>query len=163
VIATRLGLDPATRQRCELAGWLHDIGKIVVPEAILTRPGPLTADELDIIRQHPSPGAQLVTLAPELADVAEIVHQHHERFDGSGYPDRLAGTKIRLQARIIALCDAYADMRADRPYRKALSAQQALQQLHHGRGTQFDPQLTDIVLELLAAGVIGELPTRSPA
>jgi HD-GYP domain-containing protein (c-di-GMP phosphodiesterase class II) len=148
------------RQRCELAGRLHDVGKIVVPEAILTKPGPLTAEELQIMRQHPARGGQLVTLAPELA---EIVRQHHERFDGTGYPDRLAGTEIRLEARIIALCDAYAAMRADRPYRAALSVEQALEEIRDGRGTQFDPELADIVLELLAAGVIGELPLRTRA
>jgi len=160
-VASRLGLDPGTRQRCELAGQLHDVGKVVVPEAILTKPGPLTADELQIMRQHPARGGQLVTLAPELADIAEIVRQHHERFDGTGYPDRLAGTEIRLEARIIALCDAYAAMRADRHYRAALPVEAALDQIREGRGTQFDPELTDIVLELLAAGVIGELPRHA--
>jgi two-component system cell cycle response regulator len=162
-VATHLGLDPGTRQRCELAGRLHDVGKIVVPEAILTKPGPLTAEELQIMRQHPARGGQLVTLAPELAEIAEIVRQHHERFDGHGYPDRLAGTEIRLEARIIALCDAYAAMRADRPYRAALSLEQALDQIREGRGTQFDPELADIVLQLLAAGIIGELPLRTRA
>jgi len=154
VIADHLGLDPAARQRCELAGRLHDVGKIVVPEAILTKPGPLTADELQIMRQHPARGGQLVTLAPELVEIGEIVRQHHERFDGTGYPDRLAGTGIRLEARIIALCDAYAAMRADRPYRAALSQDQALDQIRGGRGTQFDPELAEIFLELLTTGVI---------
>jgi HD-GYP domain-containing protein (c-di-GMP phosphodiesterase class II) len=162
-VAAHLGLDPDTRQRCELASRLHDVGKIVVPEAILTKPGPLTADELQIMRQHPARGGQLVTLAPELAEIAEIVRQHHERFDGHGYPDRLAGAEIRLEARIIALCDAYAAMRADHPYRAALSLEQALDQIREGRGTQFDPELADIVLELLAAGVIGEFSLRTRA
>ena len=160
-VATRLELDPATRQRCELAGLLHDVGEIIVPDAILTKPGPLTSGELEIMRQHPARGGQLVALAPELADVAQIVRQHHERFDGRGYPDRLVGTQIRLEARIVALCDAYAAMRADRPYRAALSMQQACDEIRNGRGTQFDPELADIVLELLAAGVIGELAGRS--
>jgi HD-GYP domain-containing protein (c-di-GMP phosphodiesterase class II) len=160
-IAAQLGLDPATRQRCELGGRLHDVGKIVVPEAILTKPGPLTADELQIMRQHPARGGQLVTLAPELTEIAEIVRQHHERVDGTGYPDRLAGTEIRLEARIIALCDAYAAMRADRAYRAALSVEQALDQIRDGRGTQFDPELADIFLELLATGVIGELSVHT--
>jgi two-component system cell cycle response regulator len=115
------------------------------------------------MRQHPARGGQLVTLAPELAEIAEIVRQHHERFDGTGYPDRLAGTEIRLEARIIALCDAYAAMRADRPYRAALSLEQALQEIPEGRGTHFDPELADTVLELLAASVIGELPLRTRA
>jgi two-component system cell cycle response regulator len=159
-VATHLGLDAGTRRRCELAGRLHDVGNIVVPRAILTKPGPLTAEELRILRQHPAAGGQLVTLAPELDDISQIVRQHHERFDGDGYPDRLAGTQIRLEARIISLCDAYAAMRADRPYRPALSLEQALDQLRRGRGAQFDPELTDVVLELLGAGVIGELPVR---
>jgi two-component system, cell cycle response regulator len=162
-VAAHLGLDPATRQRCELAGRLHDVGKIVVPEAILTKPGPLTADELQIMRQHPARGGQLVTLAPELTEIAEIVRQHHERVDGTGYPDRLAGTEIRLEARIVALCDAYAAMRVDRSYRAALSVEQALDQIRDGRGTQFDPELADIFLGLLATGVIGELPLRTRA
>jgi HD-GYP domain-containing protein (c-di-GMP phosphodiesterase class II) len=115
------------------------------------------------MRQHLARGGQLVTLAPELTEIAEIVRQHHERFDGTGYPDRLAGTEIRLEARIIALCDAYAAMRADRPYRAALSVEQALDQIRDGRGTQFDPELADIFLELLATGVIGELPLRTRA
>jgi len=91
------------------------------------------------------------------------VRQHHERVDGTGYPDRLAGTEIRLEARIIALCDAYAAMRADRPYRAALPPEQALQEICDGRGTQFDPELADSFLELLAAGVIGELPLHTHA
>jgi two-component system cell cycle response regulator len=101
-------------------------------------------------------GARLAGLVPELG-VAEVIRQHHERFDGRGYPDRLAGTAIRLEARILAVCDSWAAMRSDRAYQPRLSQDAAREQLRLGRGTQFDPDIVDLFLDLLDRGQIGEL------
>lgn len=121
MLADHLRLGPDVRARCELAGRLHDIGKVVVPDAILLKPGPLTDQEWEVMRQHPAQGVRLVALSPRLGRVATIVRQHHERHDGTGYPDRRAGQDITIEARILAVCDTWAAMLADRCYRLALS------------------------------------------
>jgi diguanylate cyclase (GGDEF)-like protein len=170
VLSARLGLDEATSWRLELAGRLHDIGKIVVPEAILTTPNRLTEEQWSLLRQHPDHGARLARLVPGFDAVADSIRQHHERYDGTGYPDRLTGPGIRLEARIIAVCDSWAAMRSDRAYQAALSEDQAREQLWSGRGTQFDPDLVDLFLDLHERGEVGDLrllrplpPTTRPA
>jgi diguanylate cyclase (GGDEF)-like protein/putative nucleotidyltransferase with HDIG domain len=156
-LATRLGQDDTVVWRTELAGRLHDIGKIVVPEAILGKPAALTESEWLLMRQHPDHGARLARLVPGFDGVAETIRQHHERFDGTGYPDRLAGNGIRVEARILAVCDSWAAMRSDRPYQAALSEEQARDELWGGRGSQFDPDLVDLFLALHEQGLIGDL------
>jgi diguanylate cyclase (GGDEF)-like protein len=162
VLSARLGLDEATSWRLELAGRLHDIGKIVVPEAILTKPSRLTDEEWSLLRQHPDHGARLARLVPGFDAVAESIRQHHERYDGAGYPDRLAGPGIRLEARIIAVCDSWAAMRSDRAYQAALSEDRAREQMWSGRGTQFDPDLVDMFLDLHERGEVGDLRLLRP-
>jgi two-component system cell cycle response regulator len=154
-IADHLGLGPDVRRNCELAGRLHDIGKIVVPDEILLKPGPLTDRELAVMRRHPVQGARLVGLASGLQQVAQIVRQHHEHFAGGGYPDDRAGHDIRIEARIVAVCDAWAAMRANRAYRGAVSLETARQQLRVWSGTQFDPAVVAAFLELERSGVTG--------
>lgn len=120
---------------------LHDIGKIGVPDAILHKPGPLTEDEWKIMREHPNIGFQIVHAIPFLKAESDVVYSHHERYDGKGYPRGLRGDQICLGARIFAVADAFEAMRTDRPYRKALSIDKALQELSEGAGTQFDPDV----------------------
>jgi two-component system, cell cycle response regulator len=154
-LADHLGLGSDARRRCELAGRLHDIGKIVVPDEILLRPGRLTGREWAVLHRHPVQGARLVSLAEGLHQVAAVVRQHHERFDGSGYPDGRGGEDIRVEARAVAVCDAWAAMRSNRPYNAARSAGSAREQLRAASGSQFDPTVVAAFLELEQAGVIG--------
>jgi two-component system cell cycle response regulator len=155
--ALELGLDADTVRRVELAGRLHDVGKIVVPDAVLTKPEPLTRDEWAMMAQHAEHGFRMTLAVPGLATVAETIRQHHERYDGTGYPEGLAGDAIRLEARIIAVCDSWAAMRADRLYQRSLPEEQAREELLRCRGTQFDPAIVDLFLDLLYAGAVGDL------
>jgi diguanylate cyclase (GGDEF)-like protein len=150
-VAAAMGLPAETRQRCELAGRLHDVGKIAVPPEVLTKPGPLDPAEWAIMRRHPEQSAWMIGLVPGLGEVAGIVRQHHERFDGGGYPDGSVGHAIRLEARILAVCDAWAAMLADRSYQPASSPARARQVLRDGAGTQWDPAVVRVFLELQLA------------
>ncbi|MEN3306845.1 MAG: hypothetical protein V7603_3047 [Micromonosporaceae bacterium] len=161
VLSRALGHDPATTWRVELASRLHDVGKIVVPEAILSKPGGLTTAEWELLRQHPDHGARLARLVPGLGAVAESIRQHHERYDGTGYPDRLGAGDIRVESRVIAVCDSWAAMRSDRAYQAAMPEDRAREQLRSGRGTQFDPELVDLFLDLHHRGQVGELELLS--
>jgi diguanylate cyclase (GGDEF)-like protein len=161
LVAHSLGLDHATVWRAELAGRLHDVGKVLVPEDIWRKPARLTADEFALVAQHPEHGYRMLSVVPDLADVAEIVRQHHERIDGRGYPRGLAGEQISVEARIVAVCDSWAAMLADRPYQSALSHQDACGELLRGKGGQFDADVVDAFLELYHQGQIGSLYPRS--
>ncbi|HWH35429.1 MAG TPA: HD domain-containing phosphohydrolase [Acidimicrobiales bacterium] len=132
---------------------LHDAGKIGIPERILSKPGPLTAGEWRIMRTHPVIGYQMLENIPHMTTAAEIVRCHHEMFDGSGYPERLAGDEIPLAARAFSIVDAFDAMTTDRPYRQALGADHAAGELARMAGTQFDPDVVDVFLPL-----IGDLP-----
>jgi HD domain-containing protein/GAF domain-containing protein len=138
-VGERLGLPSEALVELELASRLHDIGKIGVPDAILRKPGPLTREEWSLMRLHPVWGARVLGDIPRLGAVSEIVRAHHERWDGRGYPDGLRGEAIPLASRVIAACDAFHAMIADRPYRAALGADIALREISAGAGTQFDP------------------------
>ena len=157
LLATEFGREPASVRCAELAGRLHDIGKVVVPESVLTKPGALTEAEWELIRQHPDHGYRMARLVPGFETVACAIRQHHERWDGLGYPDHLVGRDIRVEARILAVCDSWAAMCADRPYQRALSVEQALAELLRGRGTQFDPEVVDAFTALLHRGLIDDL------
>ncbi|MBC7217114.1 MAG: HD domain-containing protein [Candidatus Caldatribacterium sp.] len=148
-IATRLGLPESEKHRLKIAIMLHDIGKIVLPEELLRKPGPLTPEEWALIKTHPEFGYRIVRATPEFAHVAEEVWSHHERFDGTGYPRGLRGEEIPLLARIIALADAYEVMRYGRPYKQALPEERIMAELKRCAGTQFDPQLVAIFLSIL--------------
>src|SRR5207245_11102928 len=124
----------------ELTALLHDIGKIRVPEAILNKPGPLTAEERRLLETHTVEGeTMLLRVGGLLAEIGALVRSCHERYDGGGYPDGLAGPAIPLPSRIVACCDAFHAMTSDRPYRRARSVDEALAELEHCSGTQFDP------------------------
>jgi diguanylate cyclase (GGDEF)-like protein len=156
-LALELGLDADAVRHVELAGRLHDIGKVVVPESVLTKPSPLTAGEWVLMARHAEHGYRMTYPVPGLAAVAETIRQHHERFDGTGYPDGIAGRDIRVEARIVAVCDCWAAMRADRLYQAALTEEQAREELLRGRGTQFDGDFVELFLSLRDRGVIGDL------
>jgi two-component system, cell cycle response regulator len=139
--AVELGMSSEQRTAVRQAAVLHDIGKAAVPDAILEKPGPLDEDEWAFMRRHTIIGERIMQAAPSLSAAAPLVRSSHESFDGSGYPDRLAGEDIPLGARIIAVCDAYDAMTSDRPYRAALSSGDALAELRRCAGTQFDPEV----------------------
>ena len=138
-LATALPLDAYDLQAVSHAAELHDVGKVAVPDAILNKAGPPNDEEWEFIRRHTLIGQRIVEAAPALAGVGEIIRSSHERWDGKGYPDQLAGEEIPLCARIIAVCDAYHAMTTDRPYRRALSHGDALAELQRWAGSQFDP------------------------
>jgi len=156
-LAQAIDLDEEARLRCRIAGRLHDIGKLFIPTSLLTKPAALTVIEWQEMRKHPAHGARLVGLIPGHESIADIIRAHHERFDGTGYPHQLARQEIRIEARIVAICDSYASMRADRPYTARLNADAARSELIGGRGTQFDPDVTDAFIDLLDSGRIDEL------
>jgi putative two-component system response regulator len=128
---------------------LHDIGKIGISDSILLKPGPLTPDETDIMKRHPEIGAQIVSQMRFAPKIAPIIRSHHERWDGLGYPDCLVGDAIPIGAQIIAVVDAYDAMMTNRPYRRALSAEESIEELRAGRGTQFSPTVLDVFLDML--------------
>ncbi len=138
-IARALGLDIAAQHEIEVAALLHDVGKIGVPDYILRKPGPLTEGEFESIKQHPRMGVVIVAAVPGLEATLGAIGHHHERWDGGGYPDGLAGEAIPLFARIMAVADAYSAMTTDRPYRKGMAPAQARQILQDGAGSQWDP------------------------
>ena len=157
-LARGLGFSEREIETIGLAAALHDIGKIATPDAILNKPGPLTPEELEILRRHPLVGEQIVAWVPELQHVATIIGAHQERWDGSGYPLGLTGEEIPLGARIIAVVDAYAAMTESRPYRGGLGHLAALDELLAGSGTQFDPKMVAAFMEVTANPVTGPLP-----
>jgi HD-GYP domain-containing protein (c-di-GMP phosphodiesterase class II)/putative methionine-R-sulfoxide reductase with GAF domain len=148
-VGEQLGLEPRALKRLELGALFHDIGKIGIPEAILAKPGPLTADERAVVETHPVLGERILAPIEQLAEVGRIVRSCHERFDGAGYPDGLAGEQIPLEARIIFACDAYHAMTSDRPYRKALGAEEARLRLAEAGGLQFDPDVVEAIVRVL--------------
>lgn len=134
-----LELDEDELRFLELAAIAHDIGKVCVPDALLNKPGRLTPDEWEMMREHPQKGAAMVGDVQELAYVAEVIRHHHEHLDGHGYPDGLKGESIPLLSRIIAVADALEAMTTDRPYRSRLTVEDALAELRRWAGRQFDP------------------------
>jgi two-component system cell cycle response regulator len=157
VLAGELGLAPTMVRCAELAGRLHDVGKIVIPESVLRKPGALSEDEWQLVRRHPDFGFQLARMLPGYDGVAKVIRQHHERFDGRGYPEGLSGQDIRIEARVLAVCDSWAAMRSDRPYQAACTEDQARAEILGGRGTQFDPGVADLFLDLHHRGLVGRL------
>jgi putative nucleotidyltransferase with HDIG domain len=148
-VATELELDLDGVQRVELGAVLHDIGKVRVPEAILNKASALTDEEWAVMRTHPEVGERILRPIKSLEAILPIVRHHHERWDGRGYPDGLAGRAIPLGARIVAVCDAYRAMTEDRPYRNALPAEEARAELQRCAGTQFDPECVELLLRAL--------------
>ncbi|HWI51774.1 MAG TPA: HD-GYP domain-containing protein [Symbiobacteriaceae bacterium] len=152
-VALALALDlPLTRVRhLERCGLLHDMGKVGVDEAILAKPGALTAEEWEAVKAHPELGLEIIASCPALADVLPAVALHHERFDGKGYPYGVGGDDLPLEARIISICDAYDSMIADRPYRRGMDPAEAIRRLCEGAGSQFDPHLVELFVGQVAS------------
>jgi HD-GYP domain-containing protein (c-di-GMP phosphodiesterase class II) len=147
--ARLLGLPDSETRRVRLAAELHDIGKAAIPDSVLNKPGPLDKHEWEFIRTHTLIGERIVRAAPSLAPIAELVRSSHERIDGSGYPDRLAGEAIPLGARIVSICDAFDAIVSDRPYQPARSIDEALKELRRGAGRQFDAQIVTVFCTLI--------------
>jgi HD-GYP domain-containing protein (c-di-GMP phosphodiesterase class II) len=159
-VGVRLGLKSDALDDVRRAAELHDVGKSAVPDAILAKPGPLDEREWEFVRQHTLVGERILRAAPALHTVAKLVRSSHERFDGTGYPDRLAGEAIPLGARIVSACDAWDAMITTRPYRKAMNTTDALAELQRCAGTQFDP---DVVEALCAEVLAPPVPTQAAA
>jgi putative nucleotidyltransferase with HDIG domain len=157
--ARQLGLDPDHVEAIRLAAELHDVGKAAIPDAILDKPGPLTDDEWEFIRRHTVIGERIVRAAPSLAHTAELVRSLHERHDGTGYPDALAGDEIAIGARVIAVSDAFDAMTTDRPYRAGVTAAEALDELRRCAGSQFDPVVVEAFIAAQASHTLAAWPT----
>jgi diguanylate cyclase (GGDEF)-like protein len=150
-VGEELGLEPHELKRLELGALFHDIGKIGIPARILAKAGPLTAEERTIVESHPILGDRILAPIEQLGEVRRIVRCAHEHYDGTGYPDGLTGDLIPLESRIVLACDAYHAMTTDRPYRKSLGESEARRRLVEASGTQFDPQVVDVLLRVLDA------------
>jgi putative nucleotidyltransferase with HDIG domain len=154
-VGRELGLDARESRELEFGSLLHDIGKLRTPDEIINKPGKLTEEEWAIIKRHPEDGQQMLDrIGGVLAEVGLVVRHHHERWDGAGYPDGIAGEDIPLAARIICACDAYSAMTTNRSYRAAMPVADAVAELRKCTSTQFDPQ----VVEALVAVVEREAP-----
>jgi len=153
-IAAEMGLDTEAVEGVRIAGCLHDVGKIAVNASILQKPGPLDEAELEQIRVHPVAGARLIQDVADFQPALPYVLHHHERWDGTGYPHRLRGERIPLEARVLGVADAFDAMTSRRPYRPALSVEQALAELERCAGTQFDPSLARTFVQCWRCGAI---------
>lgn len=149
-VARAMNRDEPFCERVRVAGLFHDIGKIGVPDEILQKPGPLTDEEFKVIERHPVEGAKVLSAVSLFREIVPIVRGHHERIDGRGYPDGLRGERIPEEARIIAVADSLDAMLSDRHYRRGMALSQAVEELHAGKGGQFDPVIADTMLELIA-------------
>ncbi|CBH20253.1 protein of unknown function [Acetoanaerobium sticklandii] len=147
-IGVSMGLSVQKVKEIELAGLLHDIGKIAIKEDILNKPGKLTEEEYDEIKRHPESGYHILKSVDEYSSLAQCVLEHHERFDGKGYPKGIKGTQISLIARIIAVADAFEAMIAQRPYRKSLSQEMAIEEIKKNSNIQFDPEVVTAFLKI---------------
>jgi HD-GYP domain-containing protein (c-di-GMP phosphodiesterase class II) len=157
-IARGLGLRSEEIEQVAHAAELHDIGKLAIPDTILHKPASLTPEEFIYVRKHTLVGERILAAAPALRNVAALVRASHERWNGGGYPDGLAGEDIPLGARIVAVCDAFDAMVSDRPYRTAMSHEDAIEELRRCSGSQFDPAVVAAFCEAWS-----ERRTRQPA
>lgn len=148
-IAEKMGFNDKELGKIELAGHLHDIGMIGVPEHIINKPTNLTPEEFDIIKTHVEQGVRILEDIKQLKPIVEIIKYHHERYDGNGYPYGLKGDDIPLASRIIAIADAYDGMVSTRAYRNSMSKEEAIEKILHNRGLQFDPDVTDVFMSII--------------
>ena len=149
-IGKRLKLSAKDLDDLSLLAVLHDIGKVGVSEAILFKPGPLTHDEWKEIKKHPEIGYRITYNTPELSGIAEYIFHHHERWDGNGYPLGLKGEGIPLLCRILSIADAYDVMTTDRVYRKAISKEEAIEEIMRNSGAQFDPNISKMFIDMIS-------------
>jgi HD-GYP domain-containing protein (c-di-GMP phosphodiesterase class II) len=160
-VGRKLGLTPEQVDETMRAAKLQDVGMVAIPDAILAKPGPLTDDEWAYIRKHTLIGERIVAAAPPLLPVARLVRSSHERWDGAGYPDGLAGESIPLGSRVVFACDSLDAMISERPYRQACSMDEALAELRRCAGTQFDPDVVDALAAVLERPTTGRKPVSS--
>jgi HD-GYP domain-containing protein (c-di-GMP phosphodiesterase class II) len=154
-VGRRLQLDEERRRNLEFGAMLHDVGKIAIPKAIINKPGKLDPTEWAVIQTHTLEGERMLArIGGFMDEVGAIVRAHHERWDGGGYPDRLSGPAIPLEARIITGCDSWNAMRTDRPYRRALAHHVAVAEIQSGTGSQFDPEVARALLEIVGAELV---------
>ncbi|MCH8921107.1 MAG: diguanylate cyclase, partial [Chloroflexi bacterium] len=158
-LAEELGLGEEETSVVRLASLLHDIGKLAVPDDILCKPGPLNEEEWAQMKRHPTAALHILGQIHSIAEATPAIHHHHEHFDGSGYPDGLAGEDIPLASRILLVTDAFDAMTTDRPYRKAMPVEAAIEELERNSGSQFDPAVVEAFLRILARD--GAQPLRS--
>jgi len=158
LLALEMRLSEEDARQIEHAALLHDIGKVGVPDAVLFKTGPLDDEERLLIRGHPVIGARLLAHIPSMCKIYPCILHHHERFDGRGYPDGLAGANIPFGARIIAVTDAFDAMTTDRPYRAGLAADDAIVELLRGAGTQFDSRCVSAFVRVIARGAAAPPP-----
>lgn len=151
-IAEELGFSPERLRRLVQGCELHDVGKIAIPDSILMKKGNLTKEEFEIVKQHPVWGARILEPLTFMKDITEMVHQEHERWDGSGYPRGLKGDEIRLEARIISVADALDAMTSERSYRQAVGLEAAGEELRRCAGSQFDPKAAEAALRAIRSG-----------
>ena len=149
LVGVELGLNVAELEALTLGALLHDLGKIAVSNALLAKPGPLTEEEWAVVKSHPDVGARMIEPIKVLSEVVQVVRHHHERYDGTGYPDGLAGEAIPLAARIVAAVDAYDVMLRGRPYyRQRRTQEEALEELSREAGVQFDPAVVEALIRV---------------
>lgn len=148
-LAQRLGLEPKRIENIKIAAILHDIGKIGIDESILNKPGRLTDDEYDKIKQHPAIGVKIIKDIDFLKDVSGIILSHHERYDGTGYPEGRKHEDIVLEAQILSLADVFDALTSERPYRNAMTREEALEIIENGKGSQFDSKLADDFIKMI--------------
>lgn len=148
-IAHEIGRDDGFCERVRLAGLFHDVGKVAIPDSVLLKPGRLNGAEYELIMMHPEKGSKILSAISAFGDISQIVLEHHERYDGSGYPRGIKGTDIREEARLISVADAFDAMTSHRLYRENLTFGQAVDQLIQGKGGQFDPNAVDAFMNVL--------------
>jgi putative nucleotidyltransferase with HDIG domain len=153
-LAIAMGNSKESIEFVSLCGLLHDVGKVATPKAVLLKASALDEEEWKIMRQHPATGARILNQIPSLQRSAMAVRAHHERFDGTGYPDELEGMSIPLESRIVAVADAFHSMISERPFRRPIAPRQALKILQQGRGSQWDPDAVDAMLGMFETRTI---------
>jgi putative nucleotidyltransferase with HDIG domain len=166
-LAEQAGIaDPQLLHTIQTAALLHDIGKLAIPDRLLDKPGPLTSDEYDQVKQHAAIGADILSGVPFPGPLALLVRHHHENWDGTGYPDGRRGDAIPIGARVLAIVDCYDALTSDRPYRRALAHNSAIAMIYERRGSMFEPTMTDaflqIVWRLRPASAIASTAKRKP-
>lgn len=148
-LAKATGMKKREVEMIRTAALLHDIGKIGIPDFILNKEGKLTADEYNIIKEHPVMGARILSNVDSLKEISTIIRHHHEKFDGSGYPDAIKHEEIPLESAILSIADSFDAMTTDRPYKRSMALIEALQELKDNKGTQFDPTLVDVFVNVM--------------
>jgi HD-GYP domain-containing protein (c-di-GMP phosphodiesterase class II) len=153
-LGTRKVLDPRPLTALALLSQVHDVGKVGIPDKILFKPGKLNDEEWEIMRMHPEKGYRIAIVSPDLKDIADLILKHHERWDGSGYPLGLKGEDIPMECRILSVIDSFDAMTSERPYNKPRSKEEAVQEIKRCAGTQFDPDIVDLFVEVIDEGKV---------